>query len=211
MRPAARAQRAPRPGELPPARAVAGALVAVSGVALGIGALLWATEAADPAGPVVRPAQAVASQAPGLDEPAVEEPAVEVPAVEVPAVEVPGSSAAAAPALPTAPAASVPLPPPAAEPAPAPSDELPLLVLNNSRIDGLAQRTAQRLEAGGWPVRDTGSLRGRIRATTVYYEAGQEAAARELARRFPWVQRVLPRLATLPGEGLTLVVTRDAA
>lgn len=88
---------------------------------------------------------------------------------------------------------------------------MPVLVLNNSRIDGLAARAAAEFEDGGWPVRDTGSLRGRIRATTVYYEPGQQDVARAFAERFPQVVRVLPRLTGLPGQGLTVVVTRDIA
>lgn len=184
-----RRARAPRPGTLAPARAVAGALVSVAGVVLGIGTLLWATDEPPQGDPVVRPPAPATASEPAdvvLDEPALPAPS-------------PVPSAVPSPVPPVAPA------PPAAP------LEIPVLVLNNSRIDGLAERTAQRLEAGGWPVRDIGSLRGRIRATTVYYDAGQREAARELARRFPWVQRVLPRLAGLPGTGLTLVVTRDAA
>ena len=209
-----RPARAARPGSLPPARALAGALVAVAGVALGIGTLLWATDA--PAGdPAVRPPDAISAGADtgtdggtGTDgEPTFDEPAVEVPA-DLPATEQPPEVPVEAPAAP-----QPPPPPPAAAapPAPAPPVEVPLLVLNNSRISGLADRAAADFRAGGWPVRDTGNSRGRIRATTVYYPPGQEAVARELARRFPAVQRVLPRLPNLPGDGLTVVVTRDYA
>ncbi|HWG94829.1 MAG TPA: LytR C-terminal domain-containing protein [Mycobacteriales bacterium] len=205
-----RPARAARPPQLPVARALTGALVAVAGVALGIGTLLWATDAPETAGrgtlaaaPAAEPA-AEPDAAP-LDEPAVEEPAAEEPAA--PAVEVPVEEPAEVPA-------DVPAEQPAAE-APAPAaatvDEPAVLVLNNSRIAGLAERSARRFEAAGWPVRDTGSLRGRIRATTVYYPPGQRAAAEEFARRFPEVRRVLPRLEGLPGTGLTVVMTRDAA
>lgn len=195
-----RPARAPRPPELRPARALAGALVAVAGVALGIGTLLWATggTAVPVADPAVRPA-ATAGETAG--ETAADEPVADVVLDEpaVPDVPAPTPAATAAPA-----------PAPAAEPAPAPAPiEVPLLVLNNSRISGLAARAARDFEAGGWPVRDTGSSGGRIRATTVYYPPGQEDAAREFARRFPKVLRVLPRLPNLPGEGLTVVVTRD--
>jgi hypothetical protein len=82
-------------------------------------------------------------------------------------------------------------------------------VLNNSRIDGLAARAAARFEAAGWPVAGTGNYRGRLSVTTVYHPPGQEAAAREFAARFPGVARVLPRTETLPGRGLTVVLTRD--
>ncbi len=86
---------------------------------------------------------------------------------------------------------------------------VPLLVLNNSRINGLAGRAAGTFRAGGWPVRGTGNYTGRIPVTTVYYPAGQEAVARQLAARYPAVRRVLPRPAGLPGSGLTVVVTPE--
>jgi len=160
---------------------------------------------------VVRPAATTEQGAeqgagPGADlddEPARADVALDLPAVP----DVPETTPAAPPA--TAPAQ---VPPAAAPPSPAaapPSLVVPVLVLNNSRITGLADRAARDLEAGGWPVRETGNSGGRIRATTVYYPPGQEDSARELARRFPKVLRVLPRLPNLPGEGLTLVVTRD--
>lgn len=84
-----------------------------------------------------------------------------------------------------------------------------MTVLNNSRRSGLAADAAARFAAGGWPVRETGSVGGRIRATTVYYDPGQEASARAFAATFRGIERVLPRLEGLPGQGLTVVVTRD--
>lgn len=102
----------------------------------------------------------------------------------------------------------------ATSPAPAPSETAPvlaLLVLNNSRINGLATRAADDFRAGGWPVRGTGNFRGRVATTTVYYEPGQEASARRLMREFGKVRRMAPRFAGLPGQGLTVVVTRDYA
>jgi len=103
-------------------------------------------------------------------------------------------------------------PTPTRSPTPTPSPavtEPALLVLNNSRIQGLAARAAADFRAGGWPVAGIGNLRGRIAETTVYYPAGELAAARALAARFRKVRRVLPRLSWLPGSGLTVVVTRD--
>lgn len=87
----------------------------------------------------------------------------------------------------------------------------PLLVLNNSRITGLAARAAAQFAAGGWPIADTGNFTGRIPVTTVYYEPGQEAAARALAAQFPAIRRARERFVGLPGHGLTVVVTRDFA
>lgn len=184
-----RRARAPQPDRLSPGRALAGAAVSVSGVLLGIGTLLWISD--DPsqgAGPVV--------QAPPPAEAFATSPETESAPVEIPPVVVP-------------PAASAP---PAAAAVPArPSVVVPVTVLNNSRRDGLADLAAARFRAAGWPVAATGNFRGRIPSTTVYYEPGQEASAREFARRFDEVVRVRPRFATLPARGLVVVVTRDFA
>lgn len=192
-----RRARAPQPGRLSPARAVAGAAVSVSGVLLGIGTLLWISD--DP------------SQRPG---PVVTQPSAEAdafatrPEGETAPVD-PPAPAAPAPAAPAA--SSAPAAPPAAAPArPAPA-LIPVTVLNNSRYTGLADRAAARFRAGGWPVARTGNFRGRIPSTTIYYEAGQKAAALQFARRFEGIVRVRPRFATLPARGLVVVVTRDYA
>jgi hypothetical protein len=191
-----RRARAPQPARLSPTRAVAGAAVSVAGVVLGIGTLLWISD--DPTrgpGPVVQaPVDDLASQ----------------PEAEPVPVDPPVPSAAAVPPPPAqapAPQAPAPAPPPAA----APSVVVPVLVLNNSRTTGLADRAAAQFRAAGWPVRDTGNFRGRIRATTIYYPPGQRASAEEFARRFSGIERVLPRFEGLPGSGLTVVLTRDFA
>ena len=164
--------------------AVAGAALAVCGVALGISALLWA----QPAPPAPR------------------EPAGLSAGVQDAGTEGTGATTSPAPAATPAPPAA-PAPAPAVQ-APAPVLE-PVTVLNNSRIDGLAADAAADFEAAGWPVAATGNYRGRLTETTVFHAPGQEAAARDFAARFPGVTRVLPRTPTLPGSGLTVVLTRD--
>ena len=185
-----RRARAPQPGRLSPARAVAGAAVSVSGVVLGIATLLWVSD-----DPGQRDGPVVAEPPPAA---AVEEPAPQPEAEQPPATTAPPVASAAPPVAAPAPAA-VPAGPP----------RLPLTVLNNSRSTGLADRAAATFRAGGWPVEVTGNFRGRIRATTVYYEPGQEASARAFARRFAGIERVLPRFDGLPSRGLTVVLTRD--
>jgi hypothetical protein len=168
-------------GPVSPLRAVAGAAVAVAGVLLGIGALLWATDA--PSGsPTVQAPAASTRTAPSV-----------TPSV-APSV---ASSAAAVPLLPS----------PVVTQAVAP--KLPLTVLNNSTRSGLADRAAARFRAGGWPIALTGNFRGRVEATTVYYAPGQLASAQLLQKSFRGLVRVRPRFATLPGSGLTVVLTRD--
>ena len=66
-----------------------------------------------------------------------------------------------------------------------------------------------RFEDGGWPVRETGNYTGRLAMTTLYFAPGQQAAAQSFARTFRGIERVLPRFDRLPGEGLTVVLTRD--
>jgi hypothetical protein len=85
---------------------------------------------------------------------------------------------------------------------------LPLLVLNDSRIAGLAARAARDFHAAGWPIAGTGNYAGQVPRTTVFYAPGQRAAARLLMSRFPAITRLLPRFRGLPGSGLTVVVTR---
>lgn len=196
-----------------------GAALAVAGVALGIGAILSLTDSRDP-DPL---AESVSAQ---VEAPT---PAGPVPADPVPADPAPADAAPADPApahpdtAPVHPAPAEPLPPAPAVPMapvpPAPSAPAavrtgalpagpPLTVLNNSRLRGLEDRAAEEFRAGGWPVADVGGLGGRIRATTVYYDAGQRADAERLAQEYG-LPRVLPRLPNLPGTGLTVVVTRD--
>jgi hypothetical protein len=103
-------------------------------------------------------------------------------------------------------------PTPTAKPTtpPPPVDvKAPLLVLNNSRIHGLAQTGRTTFEKGGWTVLDTGNFSGRLPQTTVFYSPGFQAAAQTLARQFPTVTAVQPRISGLPGSApLTVVLTR---
>jgi len=90
----------------------------------------------------------------------------------------------------------------------------PLTVLNNSTISGLADRAAAQAQSRGWQVAQVGNFAGRLAVTTVYYTPGDsagQAAANELAKEFPQIERVLPRYAGLPPTpaGIVLVVTKD--
>lgn len=200
--------RAPEPGRLSPARALAGAAVSVAGVCLGIGTLLWLTD--DPSqapGPAAaRPADA-AAPADLVSSPPVETETAPVDPPPLPPV--PAAPVAPAPVAPSAAA----VPPPAAAPSPAPvrSVVVPVTVLNNSNRTGLADRAARRFERGGWPVRLTGNFRGRIAVTTVYYDPGMEASARAFAADFGGIARVLPRFSGLPARGVVVVLTREFA
>ncbi|MDT7570589.1 MAG: hypothetical protein QOE05_763 [Actinomycetota bacterium] len=175
-------------GPVSPVRALAGAAVAVAGVLLGIGALLWATDA--PKGsPALQQTQAQSSLVSRSASPT--------------ASPLPSPSPEPTTAVPA------PLTSPSAATTPAAAPKLALTVLNNSNVNKLAARAAAKYQAKGWPIKDTGSFRGRIPVTTVYYAPGQQASAELLQKQFPAIQRVRPRFATLPGSGLTVVLTRD--
>ena len=181
--------RSPHEGQrVGPARAAAGAAIAVAGVGLAIGALFLFGKG-DPKG----------------------SPAVSLPPT---ASATAAASAPATPLLPNASSAPTASAPPAAVVPPvvtprAVAPVVPVTVLNNSRIKGLADRAASRFRAGGWPVPATGNYRGgRIVTTTVYYPAGGQGSAQRFAAQFG-IGRVLPRFAGLPGSGLTVVLTRD--
>ncbi len=202
-------RRGAAPSKGGPLRAVAGAGVAVVGVLLGVGALLWMSEDPQSGSPVVAAAPAPADVAPGGAAPVPGPLATSPPRVSPAGAAPPTPRAPAVPrgaAAPAAPAVAVPVTPRPAAPAPGP----PLTVLNNSRHHDLAERAAARFRGGGWPVAVTGQFTGRLRASTVYYSPGQQAVAQRLAARFG-LPRVLPRFAGLPGQGLTVVVTRDYA
>ena len=185
----------------PRGRAVAGAAVAVGGVLLGIGSLLWVTDeptrsdSSSTAAPVSVTSVPSAQAAPA--------------GVETAPPDTPVQSAPLAGPAPVAPD-PVPAPAPAAAEPEAPSSPVvPVTVLNNSDRDGLADRAAVRFERGGWPVQATGNFRGRIPVTTVYYDRGLEASARAFADTFPGMVRVRPRFETLPARGVVVVLTRE--
>jgi hypothetical protein len=179
---APRARTPAQPDRVGPARAVAGALLAVAGVGLGIGALLL-IDGDEPKG---TPTVALPTVSAGPTASTTTSPTPEPTATTTTPVVVPSAPPAAAPIV-------------------------PVTVLNNSRVSRLADRWAARFRAGGWPVPVTGNYRGgTIRATTVYYPPGLQASAQRFATQFG-VDRVLPRFAGLPGDGVTVVLTRDFA
>jgi cytoskeletal protein RodZ len=113
---------------------------------------------------------------------------------------------------PTAKPTSKPTAKPTAKPTTAPPPPVavkaPLLVLNNSRIHGLAEVGKATFSKGGWTVVGTGNYTGRLPETTVFYSPGFNAAAETLARQFPTITAIQPRPAGVPGSALTVVLTR---
>jgi cytoskeletal protein RodZ len=90
---------------------------------------------------------------------------------------------------------------------------VPVRVLNNSKIKGLAAKAEADLKADGWNVTAKGNYSAtNVPTTTVYYRPGnaeEEATARAIATEFGLA--VEPRLKTLASEpaGVIVIVTND--
>jgi len=91
---------------------------------------------------------------------------------------------------------------------------VPLVVLNNSTIHGLALQATQQFEAGGWTVTKFGNYHNLIISTCAYYDPSDptaKAAAEALQRQFPAIKRVEPKFPELPGGPVVVVLTGDYA
>jgi len=118
----------------------------------------------------------------------------------------PPTSSAPASSPPASSAAATTTPPPSTAAAPRGPE---VVVLNQSGGSGLASRVADRVRKAGWTVKQTGSFRGTVSTTTVYYPSGLSAEARELAKQLPGEPRVKERFSNLSATRLTIVLTDD--
>ncbi len=113
---------------------------------------------------------------------------------------------------PTTPAVTTPPAPVVVEP-PAPV-RVPITVLNNTGITGLAVDIGRAFSGGGWEVRATGNYSNSdIALTTVYFTDGdvaQQQAALQLQQQFPTLNGPVPRFFDVPDDpapGLVVVAT----
>ena len=100
---------------------------------------------------------------------------------------------------------------PASSTPPATAGKLPLIVLNNTS-NTPASVAADRFRQQGWSVTDVSTFEGDILSTAAYFDpnvAGAEAAATELQREFPAIQRVKPKFDGLPDGPIVVVLTSD--
>jgi hypothetical protein len=89
---------------------------------------------------------------------------------------------------------------------------IPLVVLNNTTVHGLAEQAKATFQAGGWTVTSTGNLTNDILSTCAYYDPdapGAQAAAEQLQAQFPGIKRVKPKFAGLPAGPIVVVLTPD--
>ena len=81
-------------------------------------------------------------------------------------------------------------------------------VFNNSGRTGLAGETAVKAEGVGWKVVGSDNWYGTVPASTVYFPDGMKPAARVLARDLG-IRRMLPRVAPMRNDRLTVILTSD--
>jgi hypothetical protein len=89
---------------------------------------------------------------------------------------------------------------------------VPLKVLNNTSVSGLAEQATHDFEQGGWTVTDSGDLQNDIISTCAYYDPSvpnARRAARALQQQFPSIQRVKPKFPELPDGPIVVVLTGD--
>lgn len=82
-----------------------------------------------------------------------------------------------------------------------------LEVYNQTSVSGLAGRTADEAAAKGWQVAGTDNWYGTIPASTVYYPAKLEAAARLLAKDLG-IDRLMPATGSMRPDRLTVVLAQ---
>jgi cytoskeletal protein RodZ len=125
-----------------------------------------------------------------------------------PPVTYPQSLTATPPPATTAPAAA----PSTASSAPSastPAAKPPVDILNGTHVSGMASRADTTLTHGGWTVALTGNYPHSLSATTVFYPAGQLAAAQALAAQFTAIGKMSPAPDGLSTTDLTLVLAQD--
>ncbi|MBF6357376.1 LytR C-terminal domain-containing protein [Nocardia higoensis] len=157
----------------PPLRALAMVLIALAIVFAGLGAMSMSSSDSD-GEESAAPATSAESSAPATAAPRT----TAAPATEgtSPTATTVVSSTTAVP--------ETPLAAPPASPAPSIDRSVPVQVLNNSLVVGLAGRTAEQLTAAGWTnVRADNYAADTIAETTVYYgnSPGEKAAAEAVA------------------------------
>ena len=81
-------------------------------------------------------------------------------------------------------------------------------VYNNSGIRGLAGTTASRATDAGWQVVGSDNWYGTVPASTVYYPAKLEAAAKLLGKDLG-VNRLKPAIDPMRLDRLTVILTAD--
>ncbi|HEU4948105.1 MAG TPA: LytR C-terminal domain-containing protein [Kribbella sp.] len=102
-----------------------------------------------------------------------------------------------------------PTQPPTTTVAPIPTADLPAVeIFNNTNRRGLAEQVASRARAAGWQVTGADNWHGKIVTSTVYYPAGMQAAAAQLAKVLG-IGRIKDALPNMKQDRLSVILTSD--
>jgi hypothetical protein len=106
-------------------------------------------------------------------------------------------------------------PTPSAQPTvgstPIPTAELPeVVVFNNTKRKGLADQVATKARAVGWRVAGADNWHGKVVTSTVYYPAGLQAEAAQLAKVLG-IGRIKDALPNMQQDRLSVILTTDYA
>jgi hypothetical protein len=94
---------------------------------------------------------------------------------------------------------------------PIPTAELPEVeVFNNTKRKGLAEQVATKARAVGWRVAGADNWHGKVVTSTVYYPAGLQGAAAQLANVLG-IGRIKDALSNMKQDRLTVILTVDYA
>ena len=148
----------------PPLRALAMVLIALAIVFAGLGAMSLSSSESS--------GEDVSAEEQSTQEHSTQEQSSESPSSESQTQGQPTTAAATTPQA---------APPPTTTGA---DKAVPVRVLNNSTVSGLAAQTANQLTAEGWDIAETGNYPGGVvPATTVYYgdSPDEQAAAQQIA------------------------------
>jgi hypothetical protein len=91
-----------------------------------------------------------------------------------------------------------------------PSDRPAVEVFNNTPRKGLAEDVANRARQAGWTVAGAGNWHGKIVSSTVYFPAGMQGEAAQLAKDIG-VNRIKDALDNMKKDRLTVILTTDYA
>jgi len=110
--------------------------------------------------------------------------------------------------VPTTPPTETPVVSPTPGPSIPPSERPAVEVYNNTVRKGLADDVASRAKQTGWTVRGADNWHGKIVSSTVYYPAGMQAEAGQLAQDLG-IGRIKDALENMKKDRLTVILTSD--
>ncbi|GAB2569445.1 hypothetical protein GCM10027269_25770 [Kribbella endophytica] len=125
-----------------------------------------------------------------------------------PTVEPSSELTTAPPIAPTSAPTSAPTTVPTPTVAVPPSERPAVEIYNNTGRKGLAQSVGSRAHQAGWTVTGADNWHGKIVTSTVYYPAGMQAEAAQLAQDLG-VPRIKDALDNMKKDRLTVILTSE--